>query len=1064
MTDGNRPRSEKPVDAFYERLLLRAATIDELLSDDFAAAGGTVSADAADRRLAAWRRAAANDDENLFERRLRRDGLTVAQAQARFSAVRRKTGTGVPAWIDDAIWIEAALKRPPGAARDDEEPCAFQEILAPVAQDAEKILESQVSAAALGALTNQARSYLRHALLKNLSALCAPALYERFAAARKAASGSASEAEPDKSTAAYDRFIAGMKARGLRELFEEKPVLLRLIATLTRQWIDATGELITRLDADRTAIQRDILQSATPGRVRAIEANLSDPHHGGRSVHILTFEDGARVVYKPKDLRADAAWHALIERLNIAHAPVQLKAARAIARDGYGWAEFVAHSGCADAQGCAEFYRRAGAWLALFHCFAATDMHQENWIAAGDHPVPIDLEMILQAPADEDNAQDAEGQAVDAAREIVAASVMMVGLLPGYARSPDNAVISFGGMTAEWNSKIRIKWNAINSDGMRPMKVTEPAADIPNLPHVNGAYARIGGYVDVFIAGFEAYATFLRRTPERGLFDGFTDVALRKVIRPTKFYDMLLQRLRNHRTMDDGVVWSAQADFLARLSDWDKDNDLLWPLHRAERIALCTLNVPHFVSPSDGHGISDGEGTTIRTDAMPGLEVARERLRAFDTKAIAWQTTVIRQNLNAASLGVRAPPIAAEATQPQLPPHAPSYEFFAAEADKIAEEISALAIRRGPGAAWIGLDWLGDSDAFQLACLGPDLYNGASGIALFLAAHATVRGSPSSHALALAGVAPLRRNLHSRNVARMARAWAIGGASGLGSFVYALTVMAALLRDETLRDDALVVAGLITDSLIAADKQLDVMAGASGAILGLLRLYRDTRAPAVLARAVKCGEHLLAKSNVGEDAAAHGLNGMSHGAAGFAYALSSLAAATDRDDFARAAAAFIAFEDASYDARRKNWPDLRQPESPAWPCQWCHGAPGIGLARIATMRGSAVKSDRLKADIENAVIGTEQAWPGAVDTLCCGTLGGIEFLCEAGDTLGRDALKQDAARRLAAVIARSSSRGDYRWNAGERQFNLGLFRGLAGVAYTLLRRLDETLPNVLIWE
>ncbi|MGH7485198.1 MAG: hypothetical protein ACREMY_06275, partial [bacterium] len=77
MTDGNRPRSEKPVYAFYERLLLRAATIDELLSDDFALASGEGTANAADRRLAAWRRAAANEDESLFERRLRRDGLTI---------------------------------------------------------------------------------------------------------------------------------------------------------------------------------------------------------------------------------------------------------------------------------------------------------------------------------------------------------------------------------------------------------------------------------------------------------------------------------------------------------------------------------------------------------------------------------------------------------------------------------------------------------------------------------------------------------------------------------------------------------------------------------------------------------------------------------------------------------------------------------------------------------------------------------------------------------------------------------------------------------------------------
>ena len=50
------------------------------------------------------------------------------------------------------------------------------------------------------------------------------------------------------------------------------------------------------------------------------------------------------------------------------------------------------------------------------------------------------------------------------------------------------------------------------------------------------------------------------------------------------------------------------------------------------------------------------------------------------------------------------------------------------------------------------------------------------------------------------------------------------------------------------------------------------------------------------------------------------------------------------------------------------------------------------------------------------------------------------------------------------VLQRAAATGDYRWNSGKRQFNLGLFRGLSGVGYTLLRQIDTSLPNVLIWE
>ena len=107
-----------------------------------------------------------------------------------------------------------------------------------------------------------------------------------------------------------------MKAGGFRRLFEDKPVLLRLIATITRQWIDTTREFVLRLDADLATIRCDILEGETDSRVAEIEGDLSDPHNGGHSVLIVRFEDGSRVVYKPKDLRLDVAWHALVERLN----------------------------------------------------------------------------------------------------------------------------------------------------------------------------------------------------------------------------------------------------------------------------------------------------------------------------------------------------------------------------------------------------------------------------------------------------------------------------------------------------------------------------------------------------------------------------------------------------------------------------------------------------------------------------------------------------------------------------------------------------------------------------
>jgi type 2 lantibiotic biosynthesis protein LanM len=563
---------------------------------------------------------------------------------------------------------------------------------------------------------------------------------------------------------------------------------------------------------------------------------------------------------------------------------------------------------------------------------------------------------------------------------------------------------------------------------------------------------------------------FLQQRRPDDLFDGFAGLTIRKVVRPTRFYYMLLQRLKDHRTMDDGVMWSAQADFAARLADWQHDSDPMWPLQGVERAAVVELNVPHFVIASDGHEIRDAAGTSIPVRGTSGLDRARARVHNLDEEEIAWQAEVIRQSIGSLR---RAPrDLEPNRLQQVVTTCAPSHEVFTAEADTAARTLSGHAHFKGPGAAWIGLDWLGDSEVSQLVALGDDLYNGTCGIALFLAAHSAVANTKSSMILAIAALARLRATIRGRNPSQIARLLGLGGGLGLGSIVYSLAVISALLDNDDVLSDAHRAAQLITPDVISADRQLDVLTGSAGAVLGLLRLYRQTDSSDALERATNCGRHLLAEHRVGpvgrRSWPAPGsdtpLNGMPHGAAGFAYALASLASATGSDEFASAAEECIACENAAFDAERSNWPDTSSGSGVTWCCKWCHGAPGIGLARAAMTKHTALGGQLIQTDIRRALEGVERGWPGPTDTLCCGTLGSIEFLWEAGGVLSRSDLREQAVQRLLTVAHTARSSGDYRWNSGISRFNLGLFRGIAGVGYTMLRRIDSSLPNALIWE
>src|SRR5471030_2520658 len=88
---GEAPADGARTDDFFERMVARAGTVDEHLSDNFEPLRGQKrDADIAARRLAAWCRSCASGDWLLFGRRLDRDGWTIGHALSKFATVRRK--------------------------------------------------------------------------------------------------------------------------------------------------------------------------------------------------------------------------------------------------------------------------------------------------------------------------------------------------------------------------------------------------------------------------------------------------------------------------------------------------------------------------------------------------------------------------------------------------------------------------------------------------------------------------------------------------------------------------------------------------------------------------------------------------------------------------------------------------------------------------------------------------------------------------------------------------------------------------------------------------------------
>ena len=378
----------------------------------------------------------------------------------------------------------------------------------------------------------------------------------------------------------------------------------------------------------------------------------------------------------------------------------------------------------------------------------------------------------------------------------------------------------------------------------------------------------------------------------------------------------------------------------------------------------------------------------------------------------------------------------------------------------LGDRLRALAVPQKDG----GITWLRQAGASAgPASVDPHLYSGSTGIALFLAALEKVLGGGTFGDLSLRALAGLRRKLAALAAdpaaARKVKL-GIGGLSGFGAFVYAFASIGRLLDEPELVAEARGLIGLFTRERIAGDESFDLAEGAAGAVLALVTLERlaAPEAPAALAAANACADHLLAgrRSHDGGPRAwppVRGkppLSGLAHGTAGICLALLRLHDRTGRPELLAAAREALAYERGLFDPGHRNWRDMRAADV-RFMTSWCHGAPGIGLARLATLE--LFDDGEVRREIAAALDTTRAAGLTELDHLCCGNLGLSEVLLYASGILG-DAAPLAAAHDLAArVLSRAAMSGGFALAApGEQEpLELSLFKGIAGIGFGLLR-------------
>jgi type 2 lantibiotic biosynthesis protein LanM len=583
---------------------------------------------------------------------------------------------------------------------------------------------------------------------------------------------------------------------------------------------------------------------------------------------------------------------------------------------------------------------------------------------------------------------------------------------------------------------VKTKWEWSDS-GLIHADLRHPVLkELSNQPALSGGQISVQDYVSDIVNGFEEMYRFLLEKRERfcssSLFTDLCSTRVRYLNRPTKEYVMILDRSLDVECLRDGLTRSIRLDLLCR-SLLNRNRNDVWGLVGSERAALERLDIPYFTSRGNCRSLLFDKTEVVDFLEMNPREFLLKRIQHLDTADMNRQISWIRGSFAARYNKVKASRKEFSAWQEQEPlPR----EALLDEAVEIANHLIEQTIRSSDGSlTWIGIEFIPSVDQYQLQPMSMGLYGGLSGVALFFSALHHFNPDSAFADVARKAIQTIQSQRTSTRPNELMRQCGLGGMAGIASVAYSLAWSSRLLNDQSILDEGMSWAHLITKDSIQSERSLDFLSGIAGAIPALLRLYKWSGDENLLARTIDCGHRLIpVYSNV---------PGFSHGASGIGYALLELYEASNREEFFSAALIALQNETTS--------------ETPSW----CNGAPGIALARLAI-------PSKFSGEIESGIRAAKNHGMNDVDHLCCGHSGRIETLLTAGKRLSQNQLCEVAARQMAAVILRAKANGTFHLMSDDQPgiCNAGLLKGLAGIGYTCLRLADveNLLPSVLLME
>lgn len=979
-----------------------------------------LSLDGADADFFAWKDVLAASGETVFSKRLASLHLDETQARQRTRRTRVNTALTAPRWFTT---LEEAFNSPDAESLGDDHP--FADVWAPIAAYARTKIESSELVSA------SVRSKFVESLHAEICQMAAESTYTTFSEYR--ARG-----------ISYVDFVDLQRRSRCADLFSKYPALARLIGSLVLSWTETTRTFFERLENDRALLQA-LFAIPPDTSLTSVELGLSDRHTDGFQAILAEF-GSIRILYKPKDMSLEALLPTINRWLKTEGFPGSFRFPRSVNLGEYGWAEWIGQKPCDSITQVAQYYKKSGALLCLAQLLNAKDLLFENVIACGPEPVLIDLEAFFQP---EVRTFDQIGKSIpeDHPAYQWKGSVIDIAFLPFWQFSSSHPVCDLSGLGCR-NDHLpptsTSGWDQINSDSMRPVLRSSRPYRARNEVLCNGIVQNPADFSSEIEFGFAELHHFILAHRESFLafVQTFAQAKSRLVFRSTQLYGRLLQQSLSPTSLESGIRRSAVFEQLYRPAL--KAGYLSSQLQQVldfEACALLNLDVPRFYIAADSDAIDiDAEHSLPKFLWESPLQTVERRINHMSDATLRHHREVIRQSL------LRRPKILAGPISPiELRVLVQEY----------ADLIINLAQPEPRSALWAPPSFV-ENDPPLIEQIG--LYSGDLGILIFLAA--------ADRFLQRNNAKPLLEAFRPTLEGFQIGSNPLGIGNGFGSLIYGSLLLGTILEDPSWFDLSEKLSLQITGERVGKETEPDLLYGIAGLLVAIGHLHKSRPD----ARKARLGAVCLQKliENFRPDEGWRRPNGdcslgFAHGSAGISYA-AALGGKIFLDHRAQSLAQRgIDFDRRHFHQAEHNWPSTVQDPNLTMRA-WCSGSTGMVLSRIALWHLD--RDPAILAEIESnlpflpTILG--------LDHWCCGTAGVVETLIHAANALDRKDLLEQGRKTADQTVQRALKTTYYRFTPHVGQnycFQPSLFRGLAGLGYTLLRTLEPaSLPSIVAFE